>query len=107
MHKQNVYIEDLDIFETWQGLRAISPAKVLRLVERKDAEIDRLNRQLIDIGLGRNPDFGPRASAETSVALKTKVRQTFERKCARCGLMAESYTPEGVGIFYCSHECAD
>jgi hypothetical protein len=58
-------IDDLDIYEDWQGLRAISPAKVLRLVERKDAEIDQLHRELIKIGLNRHEHFAPRTDQET------------------------------------------
>jgi hypothetical protein len=58
-------IDDLDIYDDWHGLRAISPAKVLRLVERKDAEIDQLHRELIKIGLNRHEHFAPRLTQET------------------------------------------
>lgn len=34
-------------------------------------------------------------------------QQLFKRKCARCGKVFDAPTPEGVGIAYCGHSCAD
>lgn len=43
----------------------------------------------------------------SAVKASAEPAQPYQRKCSRCGGMGSSATPEGVGVYYCSIECAD
>lgn len=53
------------------------------------------------------------AADETSAPRKQptidleRCAKHYRRKCASCGKYGDASTPEGVGIYYCSHACAD